>query len=87
MHYIISPGSTRTRGNKYNRRSGYAIANQTYKFFKDLTMNKNSFNPIELKKIIQTTQAIEGYKPASLSVVKKVQQLRQQYGIQVSPRK
>jgi hypothetical protein len=50
-------------------------------------MNKNLFNPAELKKIIQTTQAIEGYKPASLSVVKKVQQLRQQYGIQVSPRK
>lgn len=48
-------------------------------------MNKNLFNPLELKKIIQTTQAIEGYQPARLEVVKKIQQLRQKYGIQVSP--
>jgi hypothetical protein len=50
-----------------------------------LMMNKNLFNPLELKKIIQTTQAIEGYQPARLEVVKKIQQLRQKYGIQVSP--
>ncbi|MDD2724192.1 MAG: hypothetical protein PHH59_09260 [Methylovulum sp.] len=50
-------------------------------------MDKIRFNPSELKKIIQTTQAIEGYKPAAMEVVKKIQQLRQQYGIQVSPRK
>lgn len=50
-------------------------------------MNNHLFIPSELKKIIQTTQAIEGYKPASLEVVKKVQQLRRKYGIQVSPRK
>lgn len=28
-------------------------------------MNKTPLTPPELKKIIQTTQAIEGYKPAS----------------------
>jgi hypothetical protein len=50
-------------------------------------MNNKLFNPVELKNIIQTTQAIEGYNAASLNVVKKVQQLRQHYGIQVSARK
>lgn len=55
--------------------------------FRLIIMNSTLFNPSELKKIIQTTQAIEGYKPARIEVVKKVQQLRQQYGIQVSARK
>jgi hypothetical protein len=50
-------------------------------------MNNTLFNPSELKKIIQTTQAIEGYKPAKQDVIKKVQALRRQYGIQVSARK
>lgn len=50
-------------------------------------MNKKPFTPLELKKIIQTTQAIEGYQPAALDVVKKIQQLRRQHGIQVSPRR
>ncbi|MDO9048007.1 MAG: hypothetical protein Q7U66_09750 [Methylobacter sp.] len=50
-------------------------------------MNKHSLNHTELKKIIQTTQAIEGYKPATAQVVQKIQQLRRKYGIQVSPRK
>jgi hypothetical protein len=50
-------------------------------------MNKNLFHSEELKKIIQTTQAIEGYQPAALEVVKRIQQLRRQYGIKVSPRK
>lgn len=50
-------------------------------------MNKKALSRTELKKIIQTTQAIEGYKPATAEVVKKIQQLRRQYGIQVSPRK
>jgi len=50
-------------------------------------MNKTPLNPSEFKKIIQTTQAIEGYKPASAEVIQKVQQLRQQHDIQVSPRK
>lgn len=47
-------------------------------------MNKKPLNLSTLKKIIQTTQAIEGYKPATAEVIQKVQQLRQQYGIQVS---
>lgn len=64
--------------------AGYAIA---YPALRSLMMNNKLFNPAELKKIIQTTQAIEGYKPASLIVVKKVKQLRQDYGIQVSARK
>lgn len=50
-------------------------------------MNKNPISSSELKKIIQTTQAIEGYKPATAEIVQKVQQLRRQHGIQVSPRK
>ena len=50
-------------------------------------MNKVPLNHAELKKIIQTTQAIEGYKPASAETTQRVQQLRQQYGIQVSPQK
>lgn len=50
-------------------------------------MNKKALGRSELKKIIQTTQAIEGYKPATVEVVQKIQQLRRQYGIQVSPRK
>jgi hypothetical protein len=49
-------------------------------------MKKQPINQNDLKKIIQTTQAIEGYKPARAEVVSKMQQLRQQYGIQVSPR-
>jgi hypothetical protein len=50
-------------------------------------MNKPPINLIALKKIINTTQAIEGYKPAPAEVIQKVQQLRQQYGVQVSPGK
>ena len=42
---------------------------------------------IALKKVINTTKAIEGYKPAPAEVIQKVQQLRQQYGVQVSPGK
>lgn len=50
-------------------------------------MNKTPLSDAELKRIIQTTQAIEGYKPATTDIIQKVQRLRQQYGIQVSPRK
>jgi len=48
-------------------------------------MNKNPLSPDELKKIVQTSQAIEGYKPASADVVLKAQQLCRQYNIQVLP--
>lgn len=44
-------------------------------------MNKKPINPDELKKIIQTTQAIEGYKPATTEVIKTVQQLRCQHDL------
>ncbi len=47
-------------------------------------MNKKPLNLLVLKKTVQTSQAIEGYKPATAEVIKKVQQLRQQYGLQVS---
>ncbi len=50
-------------------------------------MNKKPISIIELKKIIQTTQAIEGYKPASLEIVEKVKQLRERYAVQISPQK
>jgi hypothetical protein len=50
-------------------------------------VNKIPLSDIELKKIIQTTQAIEGYKPATADIAQRVQQLKQRYGIQVSPRK
>jgi hypothetical protein len=50
-------------------------------------MNKKPPNLSALKKIIQTTQAIEGYKPATAEVIQKVQQLRQQYGVHVSSEK
>jgi hypothetical protein len=50
-------------------------------------MNKAPLNLIALKKVINTTKAIEGYKPAPAEVIQKVQQLRQQYGVQVSPEK
>lgn len=65
----------------------FKIKGNSYIGKRYLPMDKIRFNPSELKKIIQTTQAIEGYKPAAMEVVKKIQQLRQQYGIQVSPRK
>ena len=47
-------------------------------------MNKKPLNLLVLKKTVQTSQAIEGYKSATAEVIKKVQQLRQQYGLQVS---
>lgn len=50
-------------------------------------MDKKPLSKTRLKKIIQTTQAIEGYKPASSEIVEKIKQLRARYGIEVSPRK
>lgn len=48
-------------------------------------MNKKPLTSTELKKIVQATQAIEGYKPASAEVVQKAQQLCRQHNIQVLP--
>ncbi|MFI3223319.1 MAG: hypothetical protein QX191_09830 [Methylococcaceae bacterium] len=50
-------------------------------------MNKAPIDLLLLKKVIQTTQSIEGYKPASTEIIQKVQQLRLQNGIQISPKK
>jgi hypothetical protein len=50
-------------------------------------MNKATISTLELQKVIQTTQAIEGYKQARPDVVERVKQLRVRYGIKVSPRK
>jgi len=46
-------------------------------------MSKNPVDSKELKKIIRTTQKIEGYKEASAEVVKEVKLLREKYGIKV----
>ncbi|MDP3587180.1 MAG: hypothetical protein Q8R58_03940 [Sulfuricurvum sp.] len=50
-------------------------------------MSKNPISADTLKKIIYTTQLIEGYQLANSDVVKKVQDLKNRYGIKVSPRK
>lgn len=50
-------------------------------------MSKHPLSSEELKKVINITQAIEGYRPANKEVVQKSQSLREQYGIKVSPRK
>lgn len=50
-------------------------------------MSKHPITKEQLQKTIETTQAIEGYKPASSEVVKRVQSLKEKHGIKVSPRK
>ena len=47
-------------------------------------MNKRPPSKEMLDKTIQTTQAIEGYRPPNEETVKKVQQLREKHGIKVS---
>jgi hypothetical protein len=47
-------------------------------------MNKRTVTKEMLAKTIQTTQAIEGYRPPSEETVKKAQQLREKHGIKVS---
>ncbi len=50
-------------------------------------MSKNPVDQKYLKKIINTTQSIEGYEAASKGVVKKVKSLREKYGIKVSTKR
>ena len=50
-------------------------------------MCKNPIMQRELKKVIKTTQSIEGYKEAGSDVVKKVKSLREKYGIKVSAKR
>ncbi len=47
-------------------------------------MSKSPIDEKYLQKVIETTQNIEGYPKASKKIVKKVQNLRKKYGIQVS---
>jgi len=47
-------------------------------------MSKNHISEKYLKKIIDTTQSIEGYKKANADIVKKVHIIREKYGIKVS---
>jgi len=51
-----------------------------------LQNNENNYSIDQkiLKKVVRTTQAIEGYSEASLEVKSKVQDLKQRYGIKVS---
>ena len=50
-------------------------------------MSKNPINKKHISKIIQTTQAIEGYSDAKKATVREVQVLREKYGIKVSTQK
>ena len=47
-------------------------------------MSKHPIDQKYLKKIVNTTQSIEGYGTASKDVIKKVKSLRKKYGIKVS---
>ncbi len=46
-------------------------------------MSKHPVNVMDFKKIIKTTQSIEGYKEASAEVIKKVMSLKEKYGVKV----
>lgn len=50
-------------------------------------MSKTPLSKDKLNKVIHTTQAIEGYKPASNDTVKKVQELKARHDLKVSLRK
>ncbi|HRF57009.1 MAG TPA: hypothetical protein PLV58_06400 [Campylobacterales bacterium] len=50
-------------------------------------MNKTPIQKETLKKVIATTQNIEGYKEAGSEVVAKVKELKAKYGVKVSAKK
>lgn len=50
-------------------------------------MSKNTLDKNILKKVIETTQQIEGYEKASKNIQKEAKDLRKKYGIQVSSAK
>ncbi len=50
-------------------------------------MSKSPIDEKYLEKVIDTTQNIEGYRKASADVVKKVQTIREKYGIKVSSKR
>jgi hypothetical protein len=47
-------------------------------------MSKNPVNKTIIRKTVAISQAIEGYAPANAKTIKKVQSLREKYGIKVS---
>lgn len=50
-------------------------------------MSKNPTNKKLISKVIEVSQAIEGYTKSSAQTVKKAQTLREKYGIKVSASK
>lgn len=50
-------------------------------------MSKNPINKKIISKVIEASQAIEGYTNASVDIIKKAQSLRKKYGIKVSTSK
>jgi hypothetical protein len=50
-------------------------------------MSKNPLNKKDLKKIIKTTQNIEGYKEPSKEIIQEAKSIREKYGIKVSTKK
>jgi len=69
---------------------GYVVRWQTYPTIwynnkNGETMSKNPVNKTIIKKTVAISQAIEGYAPANAKTIKKVQSLREKYGIKVSP--
>ena len=75
---------------KNNRVEAVLISKDEYERMKealDKATYKNERYAIDkkvLKKVIRTTQEIEGYSEASSEVKKRTQNLRQKYGIKVS---
>lgn len=57
---------------------------KTIKKLQGIKMSKHPIDQKYLKKIVNTTQSIEGYGTASKDVIKKVKSLRKKYGIKVS---
>ncbi len=49
-------------------------------------MSKNPLDKKELKKIIKTTQNIEGYKEPTKELVAEVETLKEKHGIKVQKR-
>lgn len=50
-------------------------------------MRKIKLTKKEIEKIVRTTQALEGYEPATKEVKEQTKKLREKYDIQVSAKK
>lgn len=73
---------------KNNKVEAVLISKNEYEAMKEafetLKKEKYSIDDDILKKVVRTTQAIEGYSEASNEVKKKTKELKQKYGIKVS---